>query len=651
MTSPPPPPPAPRCRVRFAFACLAAGLLSATTNLAAANLVSGGRVLHVDQSHPQADDAGDGESTRPFLTISAATLRAGAGDTVYVHPGVYREHIAPVRGGSENAPVTWQAAPGHRVFVRGSEVWQPAWQPLDDEHPGVFTAPLDDTLFAGAVRNPYRTIVNISSKLHNLPARPAASFSDATKEWLAGKQPGRLPRTLGQLFVDGQPLRESETRAEVLRVPGTWIVNETGDGLVVHFPISSASATPPAQRLVELTVRDRIFAPAKRGLKHIIVRGFVFEHAANQGPFPQLGAVSLRSGKNWIVEDNIIRHAKTIGIDAGSETYSVGDLLATNETDRRLIISANNIVRNNEITDNGLCGLAAWNCSGLVVEGNRVERNNALGFRPKVDHHNRWEEHAGIKLHGATGARIEQNLVRDNDAHGIWIDNGFTNARITRNVILANAGGGIVMELGNGPALIDHNIIAFTRPYSSYYAGDGIYGHDSSGITIAHNLSYANARHGVHFRRISDRKIGGKPAEASRLSVRNNLLIDNAATAINLPPNGLRSQDNTSDHNVISERHALFSNPGKGPPLSIDEWRKTTGRDTSSVIENPRSLILRPHTQEIEYFPGQAALRPIPATTAPYGFPGSKLLPSGDRVLAGPWQDIDAHNQRFFLWP
>lgn len=601
--------------------------------------------LHVDKSNARADDAGEGDASRPFRTISAAAAKAMPGDTVYVHPGVYREHVAPARGGMPDNPIVYQAAPGHRVFVRGSEEWRPAWTPVDGSE-GVFTAPLDEALFSEAVRNPYLTSICISPRSEDLAARPVSAFAEATKTWLAGKEAGRLPRTLGQLFVDGRPQIEAETVAEVMRTPGTWIVNEEGTGLVVHF---APAHLPVAEHLVELGIRDRIFAPHRRGLSNIVVRGFVFEHCSNQGPFPQLGAVSLRSGKNWLIEDNIIRHAKTVGIDAGSETWSVLGLQATEEDDRRIMISGDNIVRNNEITDNGLSGLAAWNCPGLLVERNRVERNNALGFRPKVDHHDRWEEHAGIKLHGATGARVADNLVCDNDAHGIWIDNGFTNTRITGNLILCNAGGGIVMELGTGPALIDRNVIAFTRAYSGYYAGDGVYGHDASGITVAHNLAFENSRHGVFFRRISDRKTGGKPAEASRLSVLNNLLFNNGEAAVNLPVGGARTRDNRSDHNIISKRDARFAQ-GDAAPVDADTWRRVTGWDTASTIEDPRRLIIRPHTREIELQPGPKALSPIPAASAPYGFAGKDPLPTGDHVLAGPWQELSELNRRFFLW-
>lgn len=646
---------------------------------------SGVRILHVNQAHPNASDVGDGGVDRPFRSISAAAAVAEAGDTVYVHPGVYREHVSPARGGEKDAPITYEAAPGHQVFVRGSEIWKPEWTPVD-LHPNVFSAALDSSLFDAAVRNPYVTSIEIASPRDTfpLPSRPASEFGDITKKWLEGKEAVRLPRSLGQLFVDGLPLTEAESLSEVYRVPGTWIVNESGNGLVVHF---RSSRTLLEERVIELTVRDRIFAPERRGFRHIVVRGFVFEHAANQGPFPQLGAVSVRSGTSWLIEDNIVRHAKTVGIDAGSETFAPENLEVTKDEDKRMIIGTDNVLRNNLVSDNGLCGIAAWHCKGLVLSGNVVERNNWLGFHPKMDHSNRWEEQGAIKIHNATDALLEGNLVRDNDAHGIWVDNNFTGCRVTRNVVINNMGGGIVFEMGEGPALIDHNIVALTRPFKFYYKGDGIYGHDASGVTIAHNLSYANHRYGVFFRRMTNREIGSGPAvvEASNLRVLNNLLINNGLAAIDLPYEGELMSNNYSNYNLVSDGAKFVLNQGVASPitgalvrrlrillergepdmrsrgsyedwtledgLSLKDWRTVTGWDEESIEEDPERLLFRPLSLEVEIQLGEAALQTtFPPVVMPREFPGAPL-PTGDKVLAGPWQTLDERNQRFFIWP
>jgi len=597
---------------------------------------------------------------------------------VYVLPGVYRERVSPARTGEIEKPIIYQAAPGHQVFVRGSEVWNPAWQPVEGET-GVFTATLDEKLFPGA--NPYKTAIVIAARPEKFAARPITALNDKAVEWLKEKEEGRMPRTLGQLFVDGAPMHEAETITAVYRSPGTWIVNPEGTGLIVHFFPSSVALK---DRLVELTVRDRIFAPKRRGLENIIVRGFVFEHAANQGPFPQQGAVSLRSGGRWIVEDNIIRFAKTIGLDAGGEAYRMEALgEEENPADRKIIVKAGNIIRNNTIADNGLSGLAAWNCPRVQIVGNRVERNNALGFRPRGDFFDGWEEHAGIKLHNATDGLIENNFVANNDGSGIWIDNGFTNARITRNTVLGNAGAGIMLELGNGPCLVDQNVVAFTRYYSAYYAGDGIYGHDASGLIVAHNLSFANARYGIFFQRITNRKIGLNLVEASNLRILNNLLFDNQRGPISLPADGERNKGNFSDGNVFGGRMQwLTANSGEDNPflspvtdkfrafkltgkpkspadgkgwglndgMTLEDWQQFTGWDKNSILSNPRRLIVREMTKEIEIQLGEGSGRlEVSPVDGAWTFKGDPL-PS-EKVIAGPWQSLSLKNERFFLWP
>ena len=60
-------------------------------------------------------------------TISAAAAQAQAGDTVMVHAGVYRERVAPPRGGvSASERIIYQAAPGEQVTITGAEI-QKGW--------------------------------------------------------------------------------------------------------------------------------------------------------------------------------------------------------------------------------------------------------------------------------------------------------------------------------------------------------------------------------------------------------------------------------------------------------------------------------------------------------------------------------------------
>ncbi|MGH7919978.1 MAG: DUF1565 domain-containing protein, partial [Candidatus Dormibacteraceae bacterium] len=71
---------------------------------------------------PTGSDSAEGSATRPFRTIGRAANAAQPGDTVVVHAGEYREWVKPPRGGrSDRRRITYTAAPGERVVIKGSE--------------------------------------------------------------------------------------------------------------------------------------------------------------------------------------------------------------------------------------------------------------------------------------------------------------------------------------------------------------------------------------------------------------------------------------------------------------------------------------------------------------------------------------------------
>ena len=55
----------------------------------------------------RAGRGGDGTREKPFQTITEAAKIACAGDEVLVAPGVYREYVNPVNGGSAGGGDYW----------------------------------------------------------------------------------------------------------------------------------------------------------------------------------------------------------------------------------------------------------------------------------------------------------------------------------------------------------------------------------------------------------------------------------------------------------------------------------------------------------------------------------------------------------------
>ena len=150
------------------------------------------------------DDNHPGSQAQPFRTISAAAAKAMPGDTVTVRAGVYRERVDPPRGGtSDETRITYQAAPGERVVITGSE---PArqWQHV-----------AGDT---------WKTVI---------PNRKFGAFnpySDLIRgDWFSPN--GRVHHT-GCVYLNGEPLTEAAKLADVTDPAGKtplWFATVDGD--------------------------------------------------------------------------------------------------------------------------------------------------------------------------------------------------------------------------------------------------------------------------------------------------------------------------------------------------------------------------------------------------------------------------------------
>ncbi len=133
-------------------------------------------------------DAHPGTRAEPLRTIQRAADLAQPGDTIVVHQGVYRERVNPPRGGESDAKrITYQAAPGAKVEIKGSEVVT-GWTKVQHETWKVVLP----NLFFGEF-NPYRDCIR--------------------GDWFNGR--GREHHT-GAVYLNGDWLTEAVTLDEVL---------------------------------------------------------------------------------------------------------------------------------------------------------------------------------------------------------------------------------------------------------------------------------------------------------------------------------------------------------------------------------------------------------------------------------------------------
>lgn len=154
------------------------------------------------------DDGNDGSESNMLKTISAAALRAQPGDTITVHEGVYRERVSPPRGGeSDSKRIVFQAAPGEKVEIKGSEIVT-GWEKVQGD---TWKAVIPNNFFGGY--NPY------SDRIHG--------------DWFNPK--GRDHHT-GAVYLNGEWLIEAAKLEEVLQPAGTvppWL-EQAGDEYLLN---------------------------------------------------------------------------------------------------------------------------------------------------------------------------------------------------------------------------------------------------------------------------------------------------------------------------------------------------------------------------------------------------------------------------------
>jgi hypothetical protein len=399
------------------------------------------------------DDNNPGTYEKPFLTIQAAANIAQPGDVITVHEEVYRERITPPRGGLSNEKrISYQAADGEKVEIKGSEVIK-GWEKITGT---VWKAMIPNSFFGNY--NPYKDLI----------------YGD----WF--NPLGRIHHT-GEVYLNGKSLWEVVLIEDVINPKPkterfdpegstyTWFCESNNEYTFIYANFHGAD---PNRELVEINVRESCFYPATTGINYITVRGFHMSQAATQWAAPtaeQIGLIGTFWSKGWIIENNVISDSKCSGITLGKDRKSghnvwthdpsKGGAQHYNEVIERVLADGwskekigSHVVRNNTIFNCEQTGI----CGSLGAVFSIIEHNNIYNIWTKRQF--AGAEMGGIKIHAPIDMLIKNNRLV-NCGRGLWLDWMVQGTRVTGNLMYNNTTDDLFVEVTHGPFLVDNNFM------------------------------------------------------------------------------------------------------------------------------------------------------------------------------------------------
>jgi len=422
-------------------------------------------------------DFNEGSLKEPFLTIQKAAELAVSGDFIIVHEGVYREWVKPrYSGRSNDERITYMAADGEKVIIKGSEVIK-GWEEVAEN---VWKVSIDNRIFGEY--NPYNTEIE--------------------GDWMVAPREKKVHT--GDVYLNGKSFFEADSLDAVINpVKWTKSIYETWGNCEEklinpeesiyrwyaevdrEFTIIYANfhGKNPNTEEVEINVRKACFFPENTGVNYITVKGFEIAEAATTWAPPtalQYGILGVHWSKGWIIEENIIHDSKCSGISLGKEgttgenDFRKGMRKPGYQYQMESVFKAiaigwskenvgSHIIRKNKIYDCGQNGIVGHMGSAFSeICDNEI-------YRIGIKHEFYGHELGGIKFHGAIDSYIHNNYIH-HCTLGTWLDWQVQGIRVSSNIYAFN-NRDFFIEVTHGPYIVDNNI--FTAEYTMDNAAQG----------------------------------------------------------------------------------------------------------------------------------------------------------------------------------
>jgi hypothetical protein len=590
----------------------------------------------VNRKHPNASDKNQGTENSPLLTINKAAELVKAGERVLIHAGVYREMVLlRNQGTAPNKMISIEAAQGEEVIVSGSKILNTKWVRemgynerekfeaefgsfINSRSRKIWHTQLDSTLF----ENGYYPF-----QLPNIQP-----FEYSMMPWAEGVKnmaPFTTPR--GLIFQNGKRMVQLINHGDLTRLPGSYCVAKDGKTIFIH-PFEDKD---PNNEVVEVTVNSHLLKPVDVNFGYIHLSGITFQHCANGFLRTSYGAVNAMGGHHWIIENNIIRHINSAGLEFGNLAFEPKDPNPLNKKPRPGIDERTGamIVRNNTIYDCGTAGMRSYKVRECIVENNTV---HDCCWQDGEEYY----ETAGIKLLSCFKTVVRNNHIYNMKAgHAIWMDWDNQYSRVSANNIhnIQTIQGAIYVEASRLPNMVDNNVIWEVD-------GEGVCGHYSSELIIVHNLLGNISGSPIETFERSDRKLNGQLLMSQKHIIKNNLIVNAGKPMVIMENAG-----STVDYNLYvttREPHIDFSlqntNSSKfGKEIFVS---KQLGYDTNSKEINA----------EINYFPTNRYFE-WKSVNKVFNVPGLPYLNddffgkkrTGETTIPGPFKQISSQEKIF----
>ena len=574
-------------------------------------------------------DTNPGTFSQPLKTIQAGANLAQAGDTILVKAGIYREEVKPPRGGTKEKPITYLAAPGEDVSIRGSERIT-NW--IRDGN-GLWLSTIHNTVFEGF--NPYTSNV-AGAWLYN------SETSDTVNKY-----------HLGDVYYNGEALYEVFSIPDCSARANSWFTTQENGKTLIRANFLNAN---PNIGLTEINVRATAIFPEISGLKYIVIDGFDIRQTASQwADIYRLeeGAIGMKYGYGWVIQNCTITNSRNNGISMGvsDEVFFSRTLSKGGDNIPPYGTFGFHIIRNNVIKRCGQCGIyGCYGAVGSVIENNEIS---------ETVYRNEWSgpNQADIKILFPIDVIIRNNKFYGTNGCGraIWLDWGSQNVRVTRNLIIDRVDG-VFTEVSFGPTIVDNNI--FIRSGIRDWSDGNIYAHNLIYQSpLFHLMAEPNRPFVPYYKPHSTELAGRNETKLRHERWYNNVFIGDSISKI--PKN----VDNTSgflvNNNIYLDNSPEF--PFEGDESIRDNLESEFGFEDNSnnaslsfkivklILEGTYPLITSEmigKTPLPQVFMENPDGTPLDITTDYFG---SSIDPK--KVMPGPFQKISPGINKFTVWP